>query len=90
MNFKKNLFLNCPKEKNKKNKKNNDNIIEYKRYISYKLSNTDNLYECVICLEKMKNNDCILLAECFHMYHKNCISEWFERSNICPICDFKL
>tara|TARA_B100000745_G_scaffold294334_1_gene237217 strand:+ start:1656 stop:1925 length:270 start_codon:yes stop_codon:yes gene_type:complete len=80
----------CPNNPNK-NKISNEPIIEEKHtYISYKLSNTDNLHECVICLENMINNETVTLTECFHMYHKKCIDDWLKISNICPLCDFKL
>ena len=76
-------------KKSKKNDKKNDIIIE-NNYISYKLTSIIEPQECVICLENMNNNDIIVLTECFHMYHKKCINDWFMISNICPICDKKI
>ena len=86
--FKK-LFL---RENNKidENKKNNEKIEISKGYISYILRNINECQECVICLEDMKNNDEIILTECFHMYHKKCLIDWFEKSELCPICDNKI
>ena len=90
-----NCFKNlCSYMGNSKKKEEDkiDTIENYHKYISYKLSKTDNTYECVICLEQMKNNEYITLTECFHMYHKNCLELWLKRNicPICPICDFKL
>ena len=73
-----------------KNKKNNEKIDISRGYISYILRNLNECQECVICLEDMKNNDEIILTECFHMYHKKCLIDWFERSEVCPICDNKI
>lgn len=46
----------------------------------YKLDN----WLCVICLEE-HNND-IILFKCGHYYHKNCITNWLDINNTCPIC----
>ena len=81
-------YLSCMKKEEEKKMKSE--IIENRNYITYKLGKTNNEYECVICLENMINGDEIILTECFHMYHKNCIGDWLKISNICPICDFKL
>jgi len=85
MNFLKEL---CNKEKKKKI--NQQYEINNEKYISYKLNKSNNNYECVICLDYMKNNQTVILTECFHMYHKECIIEWFKINNICPTCDFVL
>ena len=87
--FKK-LFLRENNYNNKINDKINDKIEISKGYISYRLGNITDYQECVICLEDMKNNDEIILTECFHMYHKQCLIDWFEKSHLCPICDNKI
>ena len=40
--------------------------------------------ECSICLELIDNNCCTL--KCSHNFHKECITEWFERKSVCPNC----
>ncbi len=42
--------------------------------------------ECIICLEKMKMDDKIKILECGHIYHYECINDWFKRKKECPIC----
>lgn len=86
-------FLKFNKDKNKDNNEDIYDDIKFgNKFISYKMNKRDERleYECVICLEDIKNNDNVILTECFHMYHEKCISDWFKISNICPICDRKI
>lgn len=38
--------------------------------------------KCVICYQKDVN----WKLPCQHMYHQNCIKEWFHKKNNCPLC----
>ncbi|KAM7252600.1 hypothetical protein ACFE04_008109 [Oxalis oulophora] len=43
--------------------------------------------ECVICLEEFQDDDELrLLPKCDHMFHRDCIDNWFVRKVICPLC----
>ena len=45
--------------------------------------------ECPICLEYLDNKMDIVIFECKHKFHLNCINKWFSkpRSNyMCPNC----
>ena len=69
----------------------NDEInYDIKKLIIYKNHQTEfkNYKECVICLEDMKNDEELILISCSHIYHKECIQKWFQKNNICPLCDF--
>lgn len=42
---------------------------------------------CIICCNDIGDNSFITdLPDCRHMYHYNCISEWFKVNSTCPIC----
>lgn len=41
--------------------------------------------ECSICCEKLFNSQTEKL-KCGHKFHSECIKEWFERDNRCPLC----
>ena len=46
-------------------------------------------------LERQKVEDVLKGSEaiglpCSHLYHGNCIVEWLQRSNVCPLCWLKL
>ena len=42
--------------------------------------------ECIICLEYMTKGDKIKILECGHIYHYNCINDWFKIKRECPLC----
>ena len=46
--------------------------------------------KCPICLLKYKKSDIIKELPCNHIFHKNCILKWIEKSNICPICKYDI
>jgi len=70
------------------NNSNNDSL--FNQLPVHKFNDVDKLEEnkkeCVICMEKFIKNDEIITLPCIHMFHKNCIKNWLDRSNICPIC----
>lgn len=39
--------------------------------------------ECSICLDKIYFR---YKTECNHVFHKNCIVQWLETQNSCPVC----
>jgi hypothetical protein len=42
---------------------------------------------CTICQDIMGDEDtCRLLIPCGHIYHQNCIDQWFARNVHCPSC----
>ena len=46
--------------------------------------------ECCICLEFYLLNIPIIILECGHFFHKDCIEEWFKKKRICPMCCKKI
>ena len=42
---------------------------------------------CIICLSEFKKGQLIQVLDCNHMYHDQCIKEWYKRKKVCPICD---
>ena len=52
------------------------------------IDNIEKLKEknCSICLEDFKKGEEQMTIPCFHMFHSNCISHWFELNNCCPVC----
>ena len=71
---------------------------ENKRDIEKKLYNLNEIkYDsrycdmCVICLDKFNKNEEIVLLDCEHNYHKNCIQKWlYEYNNKCPMCNLSI
>ncbi|XP_021894479.1 RING-H2 finger protein ATL66-like [Carica papaya] len=43
--------------------------------------------ECVICLEGFADGEeCKILNDCNHGYHKPCVDKWLKIHNQCPLC----
>lgn len=41
---------------------------------------------CVICLTDFQEGDKAIILPCTHLFHSECIRNWFQRNNTCPIC----
>lgn len=41
---------------------------------------------CMICLNDYQIGDVVTTLPCFHMFHPECITEWLNRSKLCPLC----
>ena len=46
---------------------------------------TFHVNECPICLEILDDTPTITLP-CGHIYHDQCLLDWFEHNMTCPIC----
>lgn len=60
-------------EKIKKNKISSDDI-------------TDSDKTCSICLEEFSQEKEIIILDCKHIYHNDCIIEWIYKDTSCPLC----
>lgn len=74
-------------EREKEQKKVINDLVEKTR--SFKID--DLLKEnCMICLEVIKSDDDAHLTKCSHIFHHDCIIEWFKNSDQCPNCRTKV
>ena len=73
------LFSYCYNEY-KDRKKNR----ELKGYLITK----DNNIDCSICLDTLKSGDKVIKLNCDHLFHKDCIKDWFrgKTEKNCPLC----
>ena len=63
----------------------NLNEFQYKHIKKYSKNKEK---KCSICLIKYQKPDILKEFPCKHIYHKNCILKWLEKSNICPLCKY--
>lgn len=45
---------------------------------------------CVICQDDITNNQIIRKIKCKHIFHIECIDEWFLENKKCPTCKYEL
>ena len=43
-------------------------------------------YECSICLSEIEADDPIRVGYCRHIFHANCLIQWFQKQQRCPYC----
>ncbi|GKD42998.1 probable E3 ubiquitin-protein ligase RHG1A isoform X1 [Tanacetum coccineum] len=41
---------------------------------------------CCICQEEYNDGDDLGALECKHDFHRDCIKQWLQQKNSCPIC----
>lgn len=41
---------------------------------------------CVICIEPLQSKQTTIILNCNHVYHKDCILDWFNKELTCPMC----
>lgn len=44
---------------------------------------------CSICFENYNGNSALAAMRCGHVYHRNCLLQWFKHRQTCPICNFR-
>ena len=46
--------------------------------------------QCAVCLTDFENKDKVRNLPCHHVYHNDCITEWFHNNASCPVCKHNL
>ncbi|XP_044745664.1 E3 ubiquitin-protein ligase RNF181-like [Coccinella septempunctata] len=46
--------------------------------------------QCIICLKNFSVGDTAKKLPCNHLYDKECIVQWLEKTNTCPMCRFEM
>ena len=54
--------------------------------VTEQILNKSKTKTCVICQQDYNIMEKICYLPCFHFYHSQCIRQWVQTSNICPIC----
>lgn len=55
-----------------------------------KFTKEDAAGECAICKCDWNADDEGVELPCHHVYHEDCIAQWFKTSNQCPMCRFEV
>lgn len=61
-------------------------LYKYEEYAN--IFNGNNLeVECIICKESFENDTIVKMLRCRHIFHTNCIDQWFKVKKTCPLCN---
>lgn len=64
----------------------NNRNRKYKVINSRDIEANDNGKSCSVCFDKYCNDRLVCQLACGHVFHIDCISQWFQRSFTCPLC----
>ncbi|XP_065071934.1 RING finger protein 24-like [Rhopilema esculentum] len=62
---------------------------KYKRKGFFKQATCSNEM-CAVCLEEFEVSENINVCPCTHGYHAQCLHNWLQVKNMCPICQSDL
>ena len=58
-----------------------------KKFKEIKESTDNSLISCSICMDEIKDKQCIKVLNCKHLFHNKCIIKWLkEDHHNCPLC----
>lgn len=46
----------------------------------------DESFDCTICLAPVEDGNTVGVLSCSHIFHADCLSQWIQRRNVCPLC----
>lgn len=49
-----------------------------------------NTQTCAICIDDFQSDSLVQELSCGHLFHSLCISQWLEKSDLCPMCKRKV
>lgn len=55
-------------------------------YSEIQYNDNETIDTCSICLYGYKPDEKLVKLNCSHIYHKECIFDWFKKSRNCPLC----
>jgi len=50
------------------------------------LVNDEDEKNCPICLKNFEQDDIVNNLPCKHRFHSDCIKQWLQKTNSCPVC----
>lgn len=59
------------------NKESKDNLVD---------EDEDESFDCTICLASVDDGDMVGILPCSHIFHAECLAQWIQRRNVCPLC----
>ena len=67
-----------------------EQIARYPVTPFHKTSSPDAETRCSICLCDFEEQEGVLILQCLHHFHPECVIEWLKKSTKCPVCQLDL
>ncbi|KAM3138318.1 hypothetical protein pb186bvf_009594 [Paramecium bursaria] len=45
---------------------------------------------CSICMEEFIQNEEMMMMQCLHKFHKQCLNDWLRQKPNCPVCKYTI
>ena len=71
-------------------KTDRDININSNQFLNLEESKKEKNKECSICISDFTNESIISMTKCNHIFHTDCIKEWYKYKTDCPICREKI
>ena len=63
-------------------------------HAEFTMANKENFSEenqsCTICQSNYELTEQYVILPCLHRFHTDCVAQWFDRRNTCPVCKEKV
>ncbi|KAK1288318.1 E3 ubiquitin-protein ligase RING1 [Acorus calamus] len=56
----------------------------------YEGKDGDDVDDCRVCFDEFSVGSEVMRMPCGHLFHRDCILKWLERSGVCPMCRLKM
>ncbi|KAI3872112.1 hypothetical protein MKX03_033173 [Papaver bracteatum] len=53
-------------------------------------NSTGSAADCVVCMDSFEVGTMLAYMPCSHFFHENCLVQWLQESNSCPLCRFEI
>ena len=60
--------------------------VDIDDFTTVNLERHEQTNECSICLSNFKGNNEVYLLFCNHLFHKECLHNWYRTKKNCPVC----
>jgi hypothetical protein len=58
--------------------------------VSEKFKLPEDKKDCIICMSTFEPGEKVSSLPCLHIYHSQCIKDWFKTNSTCPVCKYKI